>query len=129
MLGKVISKEQKALEDSLNALLSEVNQNKKDLQKLDANLLHRLTTSTGNLLEDHELMEVLNNTKTRSKEVEASLIDAEVKSKEINEKREQYRPVAIRGSALYFTMIEVSNVNWMYNSSLEQFLNLFMGSI
>ena len=26
-------------------------------------------------------------------------------------------------------MIEVSNVNWMYNSSLEQFLNLFMFSI
>lgn len=51
-------------------------------------MLHRLTTSTGNLLDDHELMEVLNNTKTRSKEVEASLIDAEVKSKEINEKRE-----------------------------------------
>lgn len=72
----------------MNALLAEVNQNKKDLQKLDANLLHRLTTSTGNLLDDHELMEVLNSTKTRSKEVEASLIDAEVKSKEINEKRE-----------------------------------------
>jgi len=75
---------------------------------LDANLLHRLTTSTGNLLDDTELMDVLNNTKTRAKEVAAALTDAEVKSKEINEKRESYRPVAIRGSALYFTMIEVS---------------------
>lgn len=50
------------------------------------------------------------------------LEDAEVKTKEINEKREQYRPVAIRGSALYFTLIELFLVNWMYNSSLEQFL-------
>lgn len=48
----------------------------------------------------------------------AKLLDAEVKTKEINEKREQYRPVAIRGSSLYFTMIEVSEINWMYNSSL-----------
>lgn len=55
---------------------------------MDANLLHRLTTSSGNLLDDHELMEVLNNTKTRSKEVEASLIDAETKSVEIKEKRD-----------------------------------------
>jgi len=99
------------------------------LQKLDANLLHRLTSSTGNLLEDTELMEVLNSTKTQAKEVAAKLTDAEIKTKEINEKREQYRPVAIRGSALYFTMIEVAQVNWMYNSSLEQFLKLFMESI
>lgn len=57
------------------------------------------------------------------------LIDAEVKTKEINEKREQYRPVAIRGSALYFTILEVTLINWMYNSSLEQFLKLFNDSI
>lgn len=74
-------------------------------------------------------MDVLNNTKTQAKEVAAKLIDAEIKTKEINEKREQYRPVAIRGSAIYFTIIEVSLVNWMYNSSLEQFLKLFMEAI
>jgi len=129
LLGRVISKEQKALEDSLNTLLTDVNQNKKDLQRLDANLLHHLTTSTGNLLDDTELMEVLNKTKQQSKDVAIKLKDAESKTKEINEKREQYRSVAVRGSALYFTMIEVSEVNWMYNSSLEQFLKLFMDSI
>lgn len=129
LLGKVISKEQKALEDNLQQLLSDVNQNKKDLQRLDANLLQRLTQSQGNLLDDTKLMEVLNNTKTQAKEVAAKLQDAEVKTKEINEKREQYKPVAVRGSALYFTMIEVSEVNWMYNSSLDQFLGLFMESI
>lgn len=53
------------------------------------------------------------------------LIDAEQKTKQINENREQYRPVAIRGSALYFCIIDLQFVNWMYNSSLEQFLNLF----
>ena len=80
--------------------------------------MHRLTTSTGNLLDDTELMDVLNNTKTQAKDVAIKLVDAEIKTKEINEKREQYRPVAIRGSSLYFTIIEVSEVNWMYNSSL-----------
>jgi len=48
----------------LTALLAGVNKNTKDLAVLDANLLHRLTTSTGNLLDDTELMDVLNNTKT-----------------------------------------------------------------
>jgi dynein heavy chain, axonemal len=55
---------------------------------LDRNLLKRLTESTGNLLEDTELMDVLNHTKTRAKEVSAKVEDAEIKTKEINEKRE-----------------------------------------
>ena len=70
-------------------------------------------------------MDVLNSTKTQSKEVKVKLADADIKTKEINEKREQYRPIAVRGSALYFSMIELQQVNWMYNSSLEQFLVLF----
>ena len=65
-----------------------MNQNKKELLKLDANLLHRLSTSKGNLLDDTELMDVLNNTKTQAKEVAAKLIDADIKTTEINEKRE-----------------------------------------
>ena len=129
LLGRVLSKEQKALEESLNQLLADVNFNKRDLQRLDKNLLERLTQSKGNLLDDTELMDVLNSTKTQSKEVQMKLVDAEIKTKEINEKREQYRSVAVRGSALYFCMIEMSLVNWMYNSSLEQFLKLFDFSI
>lgn len=44
---------------------------------------------------------------------------------QINEKREQYRPVATRGSVLYFCMVEASLICWMYNSSLAQFLEQF----
>jgi dynein heavy chain len=73
-------------------------------------------------LDDTELMDVLNQTKQQSKEVAIKLVDAEVKTKEIQEKRELFRPVAIRGSALYFTMLDMSLVSWMYNSSLDQFL-------
>jgi len=39
--------------------------------------------------------------------VKVKLADADIKTKEINEKREQYRPIAVRGSALYFSMIEL----------------------
>jgi len=121
----VLTKEQRQLEESLNTLNREVTQNKKDLKLLDDLLLKKLTSSTGNLLEDTELVEILNNTKTQSKEVKNKLIDAEVKTKEINEKREAYKPVAIRGAVLYFTMLEIAQVNWMYNSSLNQFLSLY----
>lgn len=81
LLGKVISKEQKVLEDSLNTLLTDVNNNKKELQKLDKDLLKRLTESKGNLLDDTELMEVLNNTKVQAQDVAVKLADAEIKTK------------------------------------------------
>jgi dynein heavy chain len=47
LLGKVIGKEQKALEDQLNGVLEEVNLNTKALMSLDASLLERLTSNTG----------------------------------------------------------------------------------
>ena len=90
----------------MNQLLADVNFNKRELQRLDKNLLERLTQSKGNLLDDTELMDVLNSTKTQSKEVGMKLADAEIKTKEINEKREQYRSVAFGGSALCIKVFE-----------------------
>lgn len=103
--------------------------NKKALVKLDKKLLSKLTESSGNLIEDTELVQVLNETKTSSKEVANVLALAEQQTEEINIKREQYRPTAIRGSVLYFCIIEMILINWMYNTSLQQFLEVFDMSI
>lgn len=43
----------------------------------------------------------------------------------IDEKREQYRPVATRGAVMYFTVVDLSHVNVMYQTSLDQFRVLF----
>jgi dynein heavy chain len=125
LLGRVISKEKRTLEESLQAIMEDITMNTKTLLQYDKALLERLTSTTGNLLDDIELIEVLNATKAKSKEVHQKLVEADEKQKDISEKREQYRRIATRGSILYFVVVEMSLVNWMYNTSLGQFLVKF----
>merc|ERR1712224_555243 len=83
----------------------------------------------GDLLEDVELIRVLNETKSKSSAVKTKIEGAKQTEVNINKKREQYRAVATRGAVLYFTILDMSLVNWMYQTSLAQFLKLFMHSI
>lgn len=129
LLGRLISREQKSLEDQLNQVKESVNLSKKTLAKLEDDLLQRLASAEGSLLDDVELIDVLGNIKTKSAEVKQSLEEASQKQEEIGEKREQFRPVAARGAVLYFCVVEMSTVNWMYNVSLIQFLDLFYDGI
>mmetsp|Transcript_44091 Transcript_44091/g.42754 ORF Transcript_44091/g.42754 Transcript_44091/m.42754 type:complete len:333 (+) Transcript_44091:1414-2412(+) len=88
LLGRLISKEQKFLEDSLNQLQEEVTANTKTLQNYEKQLLDRLASASGSLLDDTELIDVLATIKNKSKEVQENLIMAKEKKIEINEKRE-----------------------------------------
>eukprot|EP01045_Picozoa_sp_COSAG04_P048230 COSAG04_NODE_18391_length_443_cov_0.598837_1_plen_147_part_11 len=96
---------------------------------LEDDLLFRLANSTGNLLDDSELIAVLADSKKTALSVEANLKNAEETDARITETREEYRPVAIRGSVLYFLVAGMTDVNNMYNTSLAQFMELFLVSM
>lgn len=89
------------------------------LQSYEDQLLQRLASAEGSLLDDVELIDVLATIKLKSKEVNEKLTEASEKKIEINDKREIFRPVAARGAVLYFCIVEMTLVNWMYNTSLS----------
>ena len=97
-------------------------------------MLARLSASQGNLLEDVALINVLADTKAKAEEVQELLDESKIKQADMNQKREIFRPVAKRGSIMYFIMLDMTLVanpitlqpsGWMYNSSLIQFFEVF----
>jgi dynein heavy chain len=55
--------------------------------------------------------------------------ESEITEKEIDTKRELFRPVAYRASVLFFTIIDLAAINPMYQYSLQWFANLFTSSV
>ncbi len=72
---------------------------------------------------------MLRETKSTAEEVKVKLQVSEETELKITIARDEFRPIASRGSVLYFLVVEMAKVNVMYQTSLRQFLNLFDASI
>jgi len=99
--------------------------NKRLLKELEDSLLRELVTSTGNMLDNVELVQKLEDTKVKATEVAEKLKLGKHTAVEIEKNRDTYRPVAKRGAILFFVLAEMASINSMYQYSLTAYLKVF----
>ncbi|CAH1099407.1 unnamed protein product, partial [Psylliodes chrysocephalus] len=129
LLGVVVRNERADLEEQKETLIAETSDNKKILAELEDSLLIELATTSGNMLDNVELVQTLENTKFKAGEVMAKIRLAEETGKNIDVLRNGYRSVAKRGSVLFFVLSDLSGVNAMYQFSLGSYLEVFAYSL
>ena len=125
LLGLVIQHEQPELEKQKSHLLQVEEDLKVQLAGLEKTLLETLATSTGNILENTQLITSLDETKAKGTTVKESLEESTTLQLSLDEQRNAYRPIAAQGSKLYFLTRDLRALNHMYQFSLNSFILLF----
>lgn len=129
LLNVVVANERPDLEKQWADLVTEMGENAQLLVTLEDTLLRELSSSQGNILDNHDLIATLENTKEKAVEIQGKLQLAEKTKEDIGVARSVYKPVAKRGSILYFAEAGLATISSMYEISLDSFLSVFKNAL
>uniref|UniRef100_A0A8C3GF25 Cytoplasmic dynein 2 heavy chain 1 n=1 Tax=Cairina moschata TaxID=8855 RepID=A0A8C3GF25_CAIMO len=129
LLALTIQHEKPDLEEQKTKLLQQEEDKKIQLAKLEESLLETLATSQGNILENKDLIESLNQTKASSALIQESLAESHRLQSSLDQERDAYLPLAESASKMYFIISDLSKINNMYRFSLAAFLRLFQRAL
>ncbi|EKX52600.1 hypothetical protein GUITHDRAFT_157080 [Guillardia theta CCMP2712] len=129
LLNVVVGHERPDLEAQRLELVEEVSKNKATQKKLEDTLLRELASSSGNILDNAELISTLDSCKTSATEIGLKLEQARQTTEEIGVARSKYLTAAKRGSILFFSLSGLSSLNPMYETSLSSFLGVFVTAL
>lgn len=122
LLALVVKKERPDLAKASEELIQQQNEFKIKLKTLEKDLLHKLTTAEGDILENIELIENLEYSKKLSTEINEKVAVAKETEVMIKEASEYYRPAASRGALVFFLMNDLAKMHSFYKFSLDSFI-------
>jgi dynein heavy chain, axonemal len=129
LLADVVKIENNQVEQQKNQLITQMAADNKLLKEIQDSILQLIGDSTGNILDDTKLIETMQKSKYTSKIISERMTEASMLEQNLNQVREGYRVIAIRGAILYFVIVEMSRIDPMYQYSLVYIKKLFNSSI
>ena len=129
LLATIVGEEEPQLERTRNELVQAFNNYKIRLKELEDELLERLANAPADILSDIPLIEGLEATKETVIEINQAVERGKQTELGINAAREVYRIVATEASLLYFVMLQLCQVDHMYQYSLDSFTLFFLKAL
>ncbi|GBF93145.1 dynein alpha flagellar outer arm [Raphidocelis subcapitata] len=125
LLALVVNKERPDLEETKTQLIIQNTEFTIKLKQLEDELLYKLSTAEGDITEDVALIESLEESKRVATDISDKVAQARETESAINDSRDKYRPVAQRGSLLFFLLNSLSKVHAFYQFSLNAFVTVY----
>ncbi|KAK9866454.1 hypothetical protein WJX84_011662 [Apatococcus fuscideae] len=122
LLAQVVAHERPDLQAQAAELVRQLGEYTITLKELEDNLLARLANSQGDILEDIELIENLEETKRTATDIAEKVKLAKETEVSISKAREVYRPVATRGALTYFLIDSLNALDRVYHYSMANFV-------
>ena len=122
LLGLIVTEEAPGLETKKRELTTQLFTGRNRLVELEDDILRIISGSSANLIDDIELINTLQDSKNLADAVNIQLREAEETAREVDAARNVYRSAATRSSTVFFTVISMSNIDPMYQFSLDSYL-------
>jgi len=94
------------------------------LREFEDKLLNELTESEGNLLQNDKLIKTLEKLQSESKQISEEVEKADETMKQIQEVTEEYLPLAMMSSKIFFSLDSMSQIHYLYYYSLQYFMEI-----
>ena len=125
LLDVALQNDKPELEQRKSELLRAEEESKIEISQLEDFLLEQLAGSTGNILENKELLASLNETKKKSALIASSLRESLELQQALEQEGNAYLPLATFASELFFAISDLTKLNSMYRISLASFTGLY----
>ncbi|KAJ3658130.1 hypothetical protein Zmor_009888 [Zophobas morio] len=129
LLSCTIRQENPELEDRRKQLLRQREELQEKQYQLQNQLLEDLANSSGDILQNANLLASLNETKASSTAITKALEESSQVQKKLQSEYEVYQEISLFGSYLYFACNEFSKFNVLYALSVPAFIKLFLTSL
>lgn len=129
LLASIVTAEAPALETQKCEVSTQLLNGRRRLIELEDYILRLLVDSTGNLIDDTDLMLALQESKDTAATVKSQVLMAEETATKINQARNVYRSAAKRASTIFFSLSDMSAIDSMYQFSLDTYMADFIVNI
>jgi dynein heavy chain 1, cytosolic len=124
-LHAVLKAEQPSVSKKRMDVMEDQGKNRVKLRNLERALLNALSESQGNILDDDKVMTTLETIKRDAADINQQVEQTDKIMEEIRIVSESYRSIALASSHIYFTLEQLSQVHFLYQFSLNFFLDIF----